>query len=299
MSESKILIVEDDSKLAKSYADYLQTIGQCKIVYKGIEVLREFLNFKPHVMLLDITLEGEKDYPARTAGIAILKEIRNNDDAICRNCKVIVITGRVEPEYESQCRELGISEFFLKPTEATKVVGAVRHALRQYRNRCCTVFISSVMGELLGERRVVNQAIEDLNKAPSCITVDMAEKWHADPRPIEELYLEAVQRCDVFVLLLGKVYGEIIPSKSISAVENEYNKARALQKHITVFIKVENTRDPRMEAFIARIQAHSTGHLAKYFSNMAELRGFIQQSTLFLCNRRRGNGSCLKNIPPD
>jgi hypothetical protein len=155
------------------------------------------------------------------------------------------------------------------------------------------------MGELLGERIVIKQAIEDLNKNPTCIKVDMAEDWLANPRPIEELYLEAVQRCDVFVLLLGKVYGEIITGKRISAVENEYNKARASQKHITVFIKDEPIRDPRMIAFIARIQDHRSGHLAQYFSRIDQLRGFIQQSTLDLCNARRRNGSCLHHNPPD
>lgn len=58
-----IYIIEDDHKIAKAIASYLQTYGYRAIIAKDFaQVIAEFLSVKPDLVILDIRLPGQDGY---------------------------------------------------------------------------------------------------------------------------------------------------------------------------------------------------------------------------------------------
>ena len=76
-----------------------------------------------------------------------------------------------------------------------------------------------------------------------------------DRRP-DALYLEEVERCDLYVGLFGREYGSE-DADGVSLTEREFDRAEALGKHRLIFVKgaAGETRHPRMQALIDRAQA--------------------------------------------
>ena len=66
------------------------------------------------------------------------------------------------------------------------------------------VFVSSLIGELLEERKAVKEAIEALPLTRPWVF----ESTPASADPLESSYLDKVKECDIFILLLGKGISE-------------------------------------------------------------------------------------------
>ena len=73
-----------------------------------------------------------------------------------------------------------------------------------------------------------------------------------DRRP-DELCLDEVERCDLYVGLFGREYGTEDEEGS-SPTEREFDSAAALGKHRLIFVKggADDTRHPKMQALIDR-----------------------------------------------
>ena len=76
-----------------------------------------------------------------------------------------------------------------------------------------------------------------------------------DRRP-DALYLEEVERCDLYVGLFGREYGSE-DDEGVSPTERGFDRAEALGKHRLIFVKggAGETRHPRMQALIDRAPA--------------------------------------------
>ena len=76
-----------------------------------------------------------------------------------------------------------------------------------------------------------------------------------DRRP-DALYLDEVERCDLYVGLFGREYGSE-DDAGVSPTEREFDRAEALGKHRRVFVRgaAGDGRHPRMQALIDRAQA--------------------------------------------
>jgi CheY-like chemotaxis protein/anti-sigma regulatory factor (Ser/Thr protein kinase) len=125
----RILIVEDDSKLAIKYQRLLEQIGDSKIVEDSIPLFEQIGNFAPQVILLDLIMEGSREYEPQKAGMQILERLKEQHSP-WRDVPVIVVTGSEEPEAESLCKELGVAEFFKKPIANDDLRKAVRQHTR-------------------------------------------------------------------------------------------------------------------------------------------------------------------------
>ncbi|MDX2481087.1 MAG: response regulator [Desulfuromusa sp.] len=118
--EKKILIVEDEQRLAELHRDYLQQSGYTtEWLEDGLEVIPWVKENLPALILLDLMLPG-KD------GLEICKEIRSFS-----NVPIIMVTARVEEIDRLLGLELGADDYICKPFSPREVVARVKTVLRR------------------------------------------------------------------------------------------------------------------------------------------------------------------------
>lgn len=122
MTYDRILIVEDEERLAGLLADYLKTSGfTTHIISDGLEVTAYVKTHPPALVLLDLMLPG-KD------GLEIAREIRAFSQV-----PIIMITARVEEIDRLLGLELGADDYVCKPFSFREVVARVKAVLRRFR----------------------------------------------------------------------------------------------------------------------------------------------------------------------
>ncbi len=89
-----------------------------------------------------------------------------------------------------------------------------------------------------------------------------------DQRP-DELYLNEVEWCELYVGLFGRDYGSE-DADGVSPTEREFDRATVLRKHRLIFLKTADsgTRHPKMQALITKAQ---TGLIRKRIHTPEEL----------------------------
>ena len=126
----RILIVEDDSKVALKYQRVLEDIGVSKIAKDSTQAFEQIDDFEPHVILLDLVLEGDREYEPWESGWRVLERLKEKTSP-WRDIPVIVVTGRIEPDVEQRCRDIGAAEFFRKPVPIDMLRKAVKNSLQE------------------------------------------------------------------------------------------------------------------------------------------------------------------------
>jgi two-component system response regulator BaeR len=116
----KILIVEDEPKLAVLLADYLKASGfEVFTLSDGMKVEAWVRENKPNLIILDIMLPGRD-------GIEICKNIR-----IFSRVPIIMVTARIEEIDRLLGLELGADDYICKPFSPREVVARVKAVLRR------------------------------------------------------------------------------------------------------------------------------------------------------------------------
>lgn len=120
----RILIVEDEQKLATLLADYLRQAGfdPC-CVHDGGQALERVRQDQPALVLLDLMLPGRD-------GMDICKEIRSFSDV-----PIIMVTARIEEIDRLLGLELGADDYICKPFSPREVVARVKAVLRRSGGR--------------------------------------------------------------------------------------------------------------------------------------------------------------------
>ncbi len=119
----KILIVEDEPKLANLLADYLKASGFDPVLLAdGTEVVPWVREHKPDIILLDLMLPGRD-------GMDICKDIRTFS-----RVPIIMVTARVEEIDRLLGLELGADDYICKPFSPREVVARVKAVLRRTRD---------------------------------------------------------------------------------------------------------------------------------------------------------------------
>ena len=115
------------------------------------------------------------------------------------------------------------------------------------------LFISSVQKELAVERRAVRDFVEADPLLRRFFTVFLFEDLPAGDRRIDEVYLSEVDRCNVYVGLLGNDYG-FEDAVGVSPTEHEFDRATARAKERLVFVMGadERVRHPKMAALVRK-----------------------------------------------
>jgi two-component system, OmpR family, response regulator BaeR len=116
----KILVVEDEPKLANLLRDYLEQAGyDPHCLGDGREVVPWVRERAPDLVLLDLMLPG-KD------GMEILREIRSFSVV-----PILMVTSRVEEIDRLLGLELGADDYICKPFSPREVIARVRAVLRR------------------------------------------------------------------------------------------------------------------------------------------------------------------------
>lgn len=124
----KILIVEDEVKLAALLRDYLQQAGfGVHIVDNGRDAVPAVRAVSPDLVLLDLMLPGRD-------GMEICRELRTFSSV-----PVIMTTARVEEIDRLIGLELGADDYICKPYSPREVVARVRAVLRRSAGNLTTV----------------------------------------------------------------------------------------------------------------------------------------------------------------
>jgi len=116
-----------------------------------------------------------------------------------------------------------------------------------------SIFISSVQKELEEERRALKAFIEGDPLLRRFFTAFLFEDLPASDRRADEVYLDQVDRCSVYVGLFGDQYA-FEDGQGISPTEREFDRATSCGKTRLIFIKGadDKRRDPKMQTFIRK-----------------------------------------------
>lgn len=117
---SKVLVVEDEPKLAALLCNYLRAAGlEPSVVADGRAAVQAVRDLSPSIILLDLTLPGRD-------GIDICREVRT----FCR-APIIMLTARVEEVDRLLGLETGADDYLCKPYSPREVVARVKAQLRR------------------------------------------------------------------------------------------------------------------------------------------------------------------------
>jgi two-component system, OmpR family, response regulator BaeR len=117
---AKILIVEDEAKLANLLADYLRASGfESFSLANGTEAVPWIREHKPDLVLLDLMLPGRD-------GMDVCKEVRTFSQV-----PIIMVTAKIEEIDRLLGLELGADDYICKPFSPREVVARVKAVLRR------------------------------------------------------------------------------------------------------------------------------------------------------------------------
>jgi hypothetical protein len=129
------------------------------------------------------------------------------------------------------------------------------------------VFISSVRRGLEDERDALPGLIRALGHVPV-----MFEDFGAQTVPSREACLEGVASADVYVLLLGSIYGDRFPDTNQSPTHDEWMAARAAGMPTFVFRKADVDLEPAQQEFVDMVGSYGSGVFYGQFNDVADLQ---------------------------
>lgn len=116
----KVMIVEDDPKIARHLSDLLQKYGfEANMITQFNNISEEFQSYNPHLVLLDINLPYYD-------GFFWCRQIR-----LISTCPVIFISARTGEMDQVMALENGGDDFITKPFHPEVVMAKVRSQLRR------------------------------------------------------------------------------------------------------------------------------------------------------------------------
>lgn len=117
---ARILVVEDEPKLAALLRDYLRAAGHdVTCLDNGLEVVPAVRAQEPDLILLDLMLPGRD-------GLDVCQELRTFSDV-----PIIMVTARVEEIDRLLGLDLGADDYICKPFSPREVVARARAILRR------------------------------------------------------------------------------------------------------------------------------------------------------------------------
>ena len=118
---ARILIVEDDRKIAQLESDYLESNGyETEMIEDGNQVIPELKENPYDLLLLDLMLPG-------CSGYDLCRKIRDEIDI-----PILMVTARTEGTDVIRGLGLGADDYITKPFDPSQLVARVRSHLKRY-----------------------------------------------------------------------------------------------------------------------------------------------------------------------
>jgi len=116
------LVAEDDPSIQQFLYILLTREGySVKVVGQGTEVINEWRNFKPNLLLLDIMMPGMD-------GFEVCRIIRRES-----NLPIIILTAKEDNEDKISGLILGCDDYITKPFDSTELVLRIKAVLRRVK----------------------------------------------------------------------------------------------------------------------------------------------------------------------
>lgn len=113
-TNKRVLVIEDDSMLAKVLAESLKIEKfEVVIVADGTKVMEAVAKFLPGIILLDLIIPG-------IDGFAVLKQLK--EDPKTKNIPVAVVSNLNQVSDVKAVKALGAAEYFLKATTNLDII---------------------------------------------------------------------------------------------------------------------------------------------------------------------------------
>lgn len=117
---ARILVVEDEEKLARLEREYLERDGhEVDVLLDGSEAVETALTTHPDLLVLDLMLPGED-------GLSICRRVRERSEM-----PIIMVTARVDEVDRLLGLELGADDYLCKPFSPRELVLRARAILRR------------------------------------------------------------------------------------------------------------------------------------------------------------------------
>ena len=138
------------------------------------------------------------------------------------------------------------------------------------------MFVSSVQQELAAERRAIADFVRGDALLRRFFEVFLFEELPASDRRADDVYLDEVDRCDVYAGLFGDAYGSE-DAQGVSPTEREFDRATVRGKLRLVFVKGadDTQRHPKMLALIHKAGAQL---IRRRFAGVPELTAGLYAS---------------------
>jgi len=120
----KVLLVEDDTRLAQLTARYLESHGVVvTVVHDGLEGQTEALRRQYDCIVLDLMLPGRD-------GLEITRELRARTDV-----PIVMVTARAEEADRVLGLEVGADDYVTKPFSPRELLARIRATVRRVRGQ--------------------------------------------------------------------------------------------------------------------------------------------------------------------
>jgi len=147
------------------------------------------------------------------------------------------------------------------------------------------LFISSVQKEFAEERAALRDFLRGDPLLRRFFEPFLFEETPAVDRRADEVYLDEVERCDLYVGLFGDEYG-FEDAEGVSPTQREFDLATRLHKHRLIFVKGADDRQkhPKMQALI-----HAAGAelIRRRFATSSELIAGIYAALVHYLENRK------------
>jgi two-component system response regulator BaeR len=183
----RILIVEDEEKLAGLLRDYLAQEGyEASVLHRGDEVEDWVRSHPTDLVLLDLMLPGK-------SGLEVCKALRASTDV-----SIIMVTARVDEVDRLLGLELGADDYICKPFSPREVVARVKAVLRRTRRDAAVVetnlklddaaFKATLGGKDLGLTAIEYQLLKVLSSHPGRIYTrdQLIDAMYRDERVVSD-----------------------------------------------------------------------------------------------------------------
>ncbi len=138
------------------------------------------------------------------------------------------------------------------------------------------IFISSVQKELAEERRAIRDFVRGDALLRRFFDVFLFEDLPASDRRADEVYLDEVGKCPIYVALFGQEYG-YEDATGLSPTEREFDRATFLGKTRLIFVKGadDHSRHAKMRALIGKAGSQL---IRRRFAGISDLNASLYAS---------------------
>jgi response regulator RpfG family c-di-GMP phosphodiesterase/serine/threonine protein kinase len=118
----RILVVDDEIEIRTICQSFLQGDGmECDVSANGTAALQTLASQPYDLVLLDVNMPG-------MTGVELVRRLRACPP--CANLKLIMFSGRIEPDEMAQLLKVGVDDFLSKPFTGVQLVARIEACLR-------------------------------------------------------------------------------------------------------------------------------------------------------------------------